>query len=46
MTWSTAGVLAETVRRLEANATPYALLPTLPDLDWPEDLSRFPGLLG
>ena len=45
MAWSTAGVLAETRRRLEANATPYALLPTLPDLDRPEDLARFPGLL-
>lgn len=45
MTWSTSGVLAETRRRLQANATPYALLPTLTDLDRPEDLGRFPGLL-
>jgi rSAM/selenodomain-associated transferase 1 len=45
MVWSTAGVLAETRRRLEANAVPYAMLPTLADLDRPEDLERFPGLL-
>ena len=45
MRWSTPGVLAETRRRLEAHATPYALLPTLPDLDRPDDLARFPGLL-
>jgi len=45
MVWSTSGVLAETRRRLEANAVPYALLPTLADLDRPEDLARFPGLL-
>ena len=45
MVWSTSGVLAETQRRLLANAVPYALLPTLPDLDRPEDLARFPGLL-
>ena len=45
MAWSTSGVLAETKRRLQANAVPYALLPTLPDLDRPEDLARFPGLL-
>ena len=45
MVWSTSGVLAETRRRLEANAVAYALLPTLPDLDRSEDLARFPGLL-
>jgi glycosyltransferase A (GT-A) superfamily protein (DUF2064 family) len=45
MVWSTPGVLAETRRRLHAHATPYALLPTLPDLDRPEDLDRFPHLL-
>ena len=45
MVWSTSGVLAETRRRLQANAVPYALLPTLPDLDRSEDLARFPGLL-
>ena len=45
MAWSTPGVLAETRRRLQANAMAYALLPTLPDLDRPEDLARFPGLL-
>ena len=45
MVWSTSSVLAETRRRLQANAVPYGLLPTLPDLDRPEDLARFPGLL-
>ncbi len=45
MAWSTSGVLAETTRRLDANAIPFGLLPTLPDLDRPEDLDRFPGLL-
>ncbi len=44
MAWSTSGVLAETRRRLQANTVPYGLLPTLPDLDRPEDLARFPGL--
>ena len=45
MIWSTSAVLAQTRRRLEAHAVPYGLLPTLPDLDRPEDLARFPGLL-
>ncbi len=45
MAWSTAGVLAETTRRLEKQAVPFGLLPTLPDLDRPEDFGRFPGLL-
>ena len=45
MVWSTSGVLAETRRRLAANGVAYGLLPTLPDLDRPEDLARFPGLL-
>ena len=45
MPWSTAAVLTETIRRLKADATPYGLLPTLPDLDRPEDLERFPFLL-
>ena len=45
MPWSTDAVLSETVRRLAADATPYGLLPTLPDLDRPEDLERFPFLL-
>ena len=45
MAWSTAGVLAETRRRLAAHAVSYALLPVLPDLDRPEDLARFPALL-
>ena len=44
MAWSTAAVLPETVRRLEARAIPYGLLPVLPDLDRPEDLARFPDL--
>ena len=44
MAWSTAGVLAETRRRLQAHAVRHALLATLPDLDRPEDLARFPGL--
>jgi rSAM/selenodomain-associated transferase 1 len=45
MDWGTDGVLAETTRRLTANGRAYGLLSTLADLDRPEDLSRFPGLL-
>ena len=45
MRWSTSGVLAETTRRLDEHAVPFGLLPTLPDLDRPDDLGRFPGLL-
>ena len=45
MAWSTAGVMAETRRRLHAHGVAYGLLPTLPDLDKPADLARFPNLL-
>ncbi len=46
MAWGTDGVLAETRRRLETSGREYGLLPTLADLDRPEDLGRFPGLVG
>ncbi len=45
MAWGTDAVLAETLRRLGTHGRAYALLPTLADLDRPEDLDRFPGLL-
>ncbi len=45
MAWGTDGVLAETQRRLRAGGRPCGLLPPLADLDRPEDLGRFPGLL-
>jgi len=45
MDWGTDAVLAETRRRLDAKGRAYRLLPTLADLDRPEDLGRFPGLL-
>jgi len=45
MAWGTDAVLAETLRRLGAHGRAYGLLPTLADLDRPEDLDRFPGLL-
>ncbi len=45
MTWSTDQVLAETLRRLQADGRPYGLLPRLADLDRPADLARFPGLV-
>lgn len=45
MDWGTDAVLAETLRRLGAHGQAHGLLPTLADLDRPEDLSSFPGLL-
>jgi glycosyltransferase A (GT-A) superfamily protein (DUF2064 family) len=45
MDWGTDAVLAETMRRLDANGRGFGVLPTLADLDRPEDLARFPGLL-
>jgi rSAM/selenodomain-associated transferase 1 len=45
MEWGTAAVLAETMRRLDAHGRVFGTLPTLADLDRPEDLARFPGLL-
>ena len=45
MDWGTDVVLAETLRRLVTHGRPHGLLPTLADLDRPEDLDRFPGLL-
>lgn len=45
MNWGTDAVLAETTRRLDAEGRSYALLPKLADLDRPEDLALFPGLL-
>ncbi len=46
MAWGTDGVLAETRRRLEVAGRAYGLLPVLADIDRPEDLARFPGLVG
>lgn len=44
MPWSTAEVLPETLRRLEAMAIAPALLAMLADCDRPEDLARWPDL--
>ena len=44
MRWSTSDVRAETIRRLSIGGISYGLLPTLADLDRPEDLARFPFL--
>ena len=46
MTWSTDRVCAETRARLHAASMPPALLPVLADCDRPEDLARWPELLG
>lgn len=45
MAWSTDAVFPETVSRLEARGLPYAVLETLADVDRPEDLTAWPGLL-
>ncbi len=45
MVWSGSDVLSATRHRLDTHSVPYALLPTLPYLDRPEDLARFPGLV-
>ena len=37
--WSTAQVLATTLERLRRQAIPFALLPTLQDIDTPDDLA-------
>jgi rSAM/selenodomain-associated transferase 1 len=41
MTWSTPEVFAETIRRIEAMGSTYALLPTLADIDYQEDWERY-----
>ena len=46
MAWGTGGVLAETRRRLEKRGMAYRLLEPLSDCDRPEDLARWPELLG
>lgn len=43
--WGTNTVLVETRRRLDTAGQPYGLLPTLADIDRPEDLARFPHLV-
>lgn len=43
--WGTGTVLADTLSRLEQRTIAPALLPTLADLDRPEDLARWPELL-
>lgn len=44
MSWSTADVTPETLRRCEALGLSVALLPMLADCDRPEDLDRWPYL--
>lgn len=44
MSWSTADVTPETLRRCEALGLSVALLPVLADCDRPEDLDRWPYL--
>lgn len=46
MPWSTDHVLPETLRRLERLGIEPLLLPTLADCDRPEDLARWPALIG
>ncbi|MFM9950842.1 MAG: TIGR04282 family arsenosugar biosynthesis glycosyltransferase [Saprospiraceae bacterium] len=41
MVWSTESVLAETLARLDATGTSYALLPELSDVDHAEDWERY-----
>ena len=45
MEWGTDRVLAETLRRLEAEGIAPALLEMLADCDRPEDLERWPWLM-
>jgi rSAM/selenodomain-associated transferase 1 len=42
--WGTPDVLEQTRRRLTRTACRWAELPTLRDIDQPEDLAHFPGL--
>lgn len=44
ISWGGPAVLADTMRRAAANRLSVALLPTLSDLDRPEDLARWPDL--
>ena len=44
MAWGTDAVFATTMERLRARGIEPALLPTLADLDRPEDLARWPNL--
>lgn len=46
MPWSTEHVLPETLRRLDRLGIEPLLLPTLADCDRPEDLARWPALIG
>ena len=46
ITWGTAAVFGQTIARLAAAGIDPVLLPELADCDRPEDLSRWPGLLG
>ena len=45
MPWSTDAVIASTMQRFEAQGVAPAVLETLADLDRPDDLRRWPGLL-
>jgi hypothetical protein len=42
--WGTGAVFAQTLARLRAGGAEPAILPTLADLDRPDDLARWPGL--
>ncbi len=44
MPWGTDGVFAETLARMERLGIQPTMLPTLADLDRPEDLARWPDL--
>ncbi|MFM9829499.1 MAG: TIGR04282 family arsenosugar biosynthesis glycosyltransferase [Sphingomonas sp.] len=46
MAWSTPAVLTETLKRLAARDIAPAMLPVLADCDRPEDLARWPWLVG
>ena len=45
MPWGAADVFALTMRRMAEHGVTPAVLDTLADLDRPEDLARWPGLL-
>ena len=46
MAWGTDAVFAATMARFAAHGIAPAILETLADLDRPEDLARWPDLLG
>jgi len=42
MTWSTDSVFDETVKRIKLEGKTYCILPKMSDLDYEEDLNKFP----